>query len=107
MRCGFDDRPGMPDRARGTRGRGGGGAGLGRRGLDVFGVVAFVFVEVVEAVVDEEDGLSSGAVSVILGLFLLRLGSEAQAIASSISSSSLSQETLMQRPTRRTVVSSG
>jgi len=97
----------MPDRARGAGGRDGGGVGLGRRGFDVFGVVGLVFLDVLGAVVDMERDPSSGVVSVMLGVLLLRLGSEAQAIANSISSSSLSQETLMQRPTRRTVVSSG
>jgi len=110
VRRGFEDKPGIPERARGTKGRGGGGVGLGRRNLDVFDVVGLM--ELLDAVVDEDEGRSLGVVSVMLGLMFLllllpRLGSEAQAIASSISSSSLSQETLMHRPTSRTVVSSG
>jgi len=89
---GREERPGIPERARGIRGRGGGG--LGRtRDLRGAGAAGFVLSEV-----SLSEGESGGGGSE---------GAEAQAMASSISSSSRSQETLMQRPTRRTVVSSG
>ena len=82
----------MPERARGMSGRGGGG--LGRtRDLRWGGAGGFVLSKVSEGVGESGGGGSEGV--------------EAQAMASSMSSSSRSQETLMQRPTRRTVVSSG
>lgn len=98
----------MPLRARGTSGRGGGGLGRTRPVRDgavleedgcVDDRAGWVAVKVDSgsgAVMgeEEEDAVESA-------------GEEAHAMASSMSSSERSHETLMQRPTRRTVVSSG
>jgi len=89
---GREERPGIPERARGMSGRGGGGLGRTRVFRDG-GAVWFVLSGISEGV--GESGVDGSK------------GADAQAMASSMSSSSRSQETLMQRPTRRTVVSSG